>query len=92
MPTNYNLNELLDQLDAGDRYSAFALLDLLNIVALQDGDPPRDKSTWTDKHYLIYLLHTTIVAILQKEIRPLAFGIAERLGHNDVLRQEKANG
>jgi hypothetical protein len=91
MTTNYNLNELLDQLDAGDRYTAFALLDLLNIIALQDGDPPRDKSTWTDKHYLIYLLHNTMMALLRKQIPTLAFGIAERLGHNDVLRQEKGS-
>lgn len=55
------------------------------------GDLPRDRSTWNDKYCLIYLLHNTMMALLRKEIRPLAFGMAERLGHYEVLGQEKRN-
>ena len=92
MNTDYNandLNALLDQLDAADRVVVLALLDMTTTLTGHYGDLPRDKSTWNDKHYLIYLLHNTMMALLQKEIQPLAFAMADRLGHCEVSRQEK---
>jgi hypothetical protein len=94
MTTDYNLsdlNALLDQLDDADRVVMLTLLDMTTTLIGYYGDLPRDKSTRNDKYGLIYLLHNTIMALLRKEIRPLAFGMAERLGHCEVLGQEKGN-
>ncbi len=90
-PQHYDLKALLANLDSEDVYTVFALLDVINKLIHQYGDMPRDKSTWNDKHYLIYLLHNTMMALLRKEVRPLAFAMAEKLGHCEVSRQEKGN-
>ncbi len=92
--TGYNvtdLNALLDQLDDADRVVVLAMRDMTTTLTGHYGDLPLDKSTWNDKYYLIYLLHNTMMALLRKEIRLPAFAMAERLGHCEVLKQEKRN-
>jgi hypothetical protein len=94
MTTDHNLsdlNALLDQLDDPDRVVVLTLLDMTTTLIGYYGNLPRDKSTWNDKYCLIYLLHNTMMALLRKEIRPLAFAMAEKLGHCEVSRQEKGN-
>ncbi len=92
MTTDYNVNDLnalLDQLDDADRVVVLSLLDMTTTLIRHYGDLPLDRSTWNDKYCLIYLLHNTMMALLRKEIRPLAFAMADKLGYCEVSRQEK---
>ncbi len=94
MMTDHNVNDLnalLDQLDDADRVVVLSLLDMTTRLTGYYGDLPGDKSSWNDKYCLIYLLHNTMMALLRKEIRPLALGMAEKLGHYEVPKQENGN-
>jgi hypothetical protein len=79
-----NLNELLDELDTDNRTVAFMLFDTINELVAKYGELPNNRDKWIDHHYLVYLLHCTMMAVLNQETAELAVSIAH--GRGDQVR------
>jgi hypothetical protein len=75
-----NLNELLDRLDIDSRNIVFTLLDEINDLVRKHGDLPVSTCEWHKHHSLIYLLHCTMMSVLNQETELLAYSVAQSRG------------
>lgn len=80
MDSASDLNELLDGLDTDSRNIVFILFDKVNDLVARHGEIPNNRDEWNKHHYLVYLLHCTMMAVLNQETEKLAVSVAQSRG------------